>query len=95
MIGLILDGKVKGMIDQVAGRLELDRGCVRTSSYLHLVLTSSLPFVFSVDAKSRRLDTSISRAGVRNWAACERPSSPRRPTEGLRATDEQEEVHLV
>lgn len=28
LVGLILDGKVKGKIDQVGGRLELDRGCV-------------------------------------------------------------------
>jgi hypothetical protein len=27
LVGLILDGKVKGKIDQVGGRLELDRGC--------------------------------------------------------------------
>lgn len=33
LIGLILEGKVEGRIDQVAQRLELDRQCV--SFYLH------------------------------------------------------------
>lgn len=43
LIGLILEGKVEGKIDQVAMRLELDQQCVHVHLATTLVEVLSVP----------------------------------------------------
>ena len=75
LIGLILENKVEGRIDQVGMRLELDRQYVRPLSPLPHYLTGCIP----PDKAWKRSGTPPSANGQKLWKASTAPLSARPP----------------
>ena len=75
LIGLILEGKVEGKIDQVSMRLELTTK-YDTASRVHSLLLTLSPR--RPDRAWRRRDTTLSTSGPTHLSPCPMPSSARR-----------------
>lgn len=76
LIGLILEGKVEGRIDQVAQRLELDKQCVPfwLNRLISSVRVTESRRNFTANP-SRSVDTSRSNSGLPRWRTSTAQSS--------------------